>query len=178
MSKFVKLIKNDQGMTLIELIATLTILSLVMGSIYGVITFGFTAYNKVTVENSLRDEADILMSTIMSELYTYGPTSVRNNVNDNGLTLERKGTFVTETVPNKQILIKNGTLFIKNDTDAEGIGAISDLKSHLLAGSKIELDCGRATSCTDGLISIVLVLQQSDQKQQLHQITTESRFGF
>ncbi|MDG0790658.1 hypothetical protein OMP38_07160 [Cohnella ginsengisoli] len=63
-------------MTLIELIASISIMSMALLAIYGVIHFGFNTYHKVTIENSLRDEGDLIMSTVISQLYDKGATSV------------------------------------------------------------------------------------------------------
>ncbi|GFZ88316.1 hypothetical protein GCM10008018_38090 [Paenibacillus marchantiophytorum] len=178
MKKFADLYKKEDGFSLIELIASLSILSLVMGSIYGVITFGFTSYNKVTVENSLRDEADILMSSVMTELYTFGPEYVSNIANENGIELTRTAPLHNEIIPKKQIKINQSALFIANSTASNGTGKIDHLKSILLDGSSIQLDCGNASACRDGLIKVTLVLEQEDKKQIKHQLKLESRFGF
>ncbi|SDX96436.1 type II secretion system protein J [Paenibacillus sp. CF384] len=66
----------EGGYTLIELIATLALLSVVMGVIYSSITFGLNTYNKIRIENTLRDEGDLLMSSIISELYRVGPSRI------------------------------------------------------------------------------------------------------
>ncbi|UJF35982.1 PilW family protein [Paenibacillus hexagrammi] len=178
MKRFANVLKQEQGFSLIELIATLSILSLVIGGIYGVISFGFKAYNKVTVENSLRDEADILMSSIMTQLYTYGPDLVTSIANENGIEMERTDPLDGNTLPAKQIKIQNHALYIMDSSEVESSGKIGDLKSELADGSSIELDCGNATSCRDGLIAVTLVLEQIDQQGQKHQLQMESRFGF
>lgn len=178
MKKFVDIAREEKGLSLVELIASLSILSLVMGTIYAVITFGFTAYNKVTVENSLRDEADILMSSVMTQLYTYGPEYVSNIMNENGIELSRTTKLNNAEIPRKQIKIYNAGLYIAESTAANGTGKVDHLKSTLLDGSSIQLDCGNASACRDGLIKITLVLEQEDQKQVKHQLKMESRFGF
>ena len=73
MRRFAKLLKRDDGYSLIELIAALSLLTIVMGVIYSTITFGVNAYHRVQIQNSLRDEGDLAMSSMMTKLYTYGP---------------------------------------------------------------------------------------------------------
>lgn len=178
MKRFVDFAREERGLSLVELIAALSILSLVMGTIYSVITFGFTAYNKVNVENSLRDEADILMSSVMTQLYTYGPEYVSNIANENGIELSRTTQPNNVVIPSKQIKIANSSLYIADSTAPIETGKVDNLKSALLNGSSIQLDCGNASACRDGLIRITLVLEQEDQKHIKHQLKMESRFGF
>ena len=73
MRRFAKLLQRDDGYSLIELIAALSLLTIVMGVIYSTITFGVNAYHRVQIQNSLRDEGDLAMSSMMTKLYTYGP---------------------------------------------------------------------------------------------------------
>ncbi|MDD9267819.1 prepilin-type N-terminal cleavage/methylation domain-containing protein [Paenibacillus sp. GCM10023248] len=178
MRKFVDFAREEKGLSLVELIASLSILSLVMGTIYAVITFGFTAYNKVTVENSLRDEADMMMSAVMTQLYTYGPEYVSNIANENGIELSRTTKLNGTEIPRKQMKIYNSGLYIADATAANGTGKVDHLQSVLLDGSSIQLDCGNASACRDGLIRITLVLEQEDKKHVKHQLKMESRFGF
>ncbi|RTE01415.1 prepilin-type N-terminal cleavage/methylation domain-containing protein [Paenibacillus whitsoniae] len=186
MNPFVKLWREDNGLSLIELIAVLTILSMVMGTIYGVITYGFTAYNKVTVENSLRDEADTVMSAIMTEMYTVGPTTIESIPNENGIQLTRKEITGNTITANSQIYLEA--------PDAEGLETktqvvmgdytknppernIVEIKSDL-NGSRIQLECNGIVSCNSGLIVVDLHLQQTDNKGVVHILNLKSRFGF
>ncbi|MBB3108735.1 prepilin-type N-terminal cleavage/methylation domain-containing protein [Paenibacillus phyllosphaerae] len=73
---------SEKGFTLVELIASLTLLSVVLGVIYSSITFGLNTYNKVRIENSLRDEGDLIMSSIITQLYALGPEKIVQS--DNG----------------------------------------------------------------------------------------------
>lgn len=187
MNRYVKLLKQEEGLSLIELIAALTILSLVMGTIYGVITFGFSSYNKVTVENSLRDEADIIMSSIMTELYNVGPTTIESLMDDVkmkeiGIKLTRKDLIDATTSVSRIYVADKGedekTQVMIGDptspmTSVKPIEINADLK-----GSKIELECGSILACHSGLIVVDLHLQQKDNKGIVHSLNLKSRFGF
>ncbi|OCT14253.1 hypothetical protein A8709_25825 [Paenibacillus pectinilyticus] len=182
MNRFVRSLKNEEGLSLVELIAALTILSLVMGTIYGVITFGFTSYNKVNVENALRDEADIVMSSIMTELYTVGPTTIETLSSGNGIILTRKDLF-DEEPSTSQIFVDLETPDVKsqirlgdptlNPPSVKPIKIVADLK-----GSTIQLECGSIKECHSGLIIVDLHLQQNDAKGIPHTLNLKSRFGF
>ncbi|KAI7263182.1 hypothetical protein KC345_g9205 [Hortaea werneckii] len=79
--------QRENGFTLIELIAAISLFAIVAGIIGSVTMFGFQSYHKITVENKLRDEADLVMSSIITELYTYGPEEIQNT--DSGIMLLR-----------------------------------------------------------------------------------------
>ncbi|RKP57217.1 prepilin-type N-terminal cleavage/methylation domain-containing protein [Cohnella endophytica] len=171
MRKFANRLKDDRGMSLIEVIASLTLLSLVMATIYGVITFGFNSYHRVTIENSLRDEADLVMSSIITEMYKYGPDEVSVPSNASvGVSLSK--TVDGRPADKHSILIKDGKVYI-----GLGEGVLVELQSRISSDSSITVDCGGLSKCKTGLVDIKLVLEQSyankPQKMKL-----ESKFGF
>jgi prepilin-type N-terminal cleavage/methylation domain-containing protein len=189
MTKFVKRIRGEQGLTLIELIASLTVLSLVVGLIYSVSMFGFRSYHKVQIENSLREEADILMSSIISELYVFGPESVSQPMNidgsDNVSRIELKRVGLDGLEVGREIMMENGNLLIRDMTtgpQAEPIdlnrGEII-VKSELIQpGSEIKLTCSNDKStCNTGLIEINLSLEQTFENKG-YPLELNSRFGF
>lgn len=75
-NRFVKKLKREEGVTLIELLAVLSLMGMILGIISTTIFFGFRSYNQVSVENKLREEGDILMSAIIAELYAYSPDRI------------------------------------------------------------------------------------------------------
>jgi prepilin-type N-terminal cleavage/methylation domain-containing protein len=188
MTKFVNRIRGEQGLTLIELIASLTVLSLVVGLIYTVSMFGFRSYHKVQIENSLREEADILMSSIISELYVFGPESVSQPMNidgsDNASRIELK-RGLDELEVGREILMENGNLLIRDirtglqsEPIALNRGEII-VKSELIQpGSEIKLTCSNdKPTCNSGLIEINLVLEQTFESKG-YSLELNSRFGF
>lgn len=74
--RFVKAIKQEEGVTLIELLAVLSLMAMILGIISTTIFFGFRSYNQVSIENKLREEGDILMSAVIAELYAYSPDRI------------------------------------------------------------------------------------------------------
>ncbi|OWA36215.1 hypothetical protein B9G55_10225 [Saccharibacillus sp. O16] len=68
--------RREEGVTLIELIAVLSIMGLVLGIISTTIFFGFRSYNRISVENNLRDQGDVIMSSIITELYRFAPDRI------------------------------------------------------------------------------------------------------
>lgn len=186
MKLFVKLWKEEKGLSLVELIAVLTILSMVMGTIYAVISYGFTAYNKITVENSLRDEADTVMSAIMTEMYTVGPTTITSIANKNGIELTRKEISDSSTTAKSEIYLEPAVsegpsgrteLVMEDMLRSSHEKQVVEIKSNL-TGSQIQLECNGIVACNSGLIMVDLHLQQSDNKGIVHTLNMKSRFGF
>jgi len=176
MNPFVKTLKQEEGLTLVELIASLTVLGIVIGTIYAVISFGFNSYNKVTVEGSLRDEADLIMSQVMTELYTFGPTTIKQVTDGIELSRSEKDSAGNSVIIKSDIHIADVSgkvgLFISDTTNQASVDAD-------LSGSTITLECaGTVASCGNGLIHIDLQLAQSDKRGTLHRINLTSRFGF
>ncbi|RED61709.1 prepilin-type N-terminal cleavage/methylation domain-containing protein [Cohnella lupini] len=179
MRKFANRLKDERGLSLIEMIASLTLLSLVTATIYGVISFGLDSYHRVTIENSLRDEADLLMSSVITELYAYGPDTVSlksddgNNVT--GIKLNRKlDTAEPDAVEPHVIQIKS---LDKGLYIGAGEGQKLDIQSEVLPESSIRLNCDGLRSCGSGLIEIELVLSQKF-KDHAQTMKLESKFGF
>lgn len=188
MKRFVKRLKSEQGLTLIELIASLTVFSLVIGTIYSITMFGFRSYHQISIENSLRDEADIIMSSIITEMYAFGPESIRyvdSADKAKGILLERadKEQRVIQIV-DRALQIQKMILEDRSLADADGVGLPIDplidpkiVISSDLAGSEISVECGGISPCTSGLLEINLVLDQEFRDSGL-QLELKSKFGF
>lgn len=177
-------LRSDSGFTLIELIAALTIFSLVVGLISAVTMFGFRNYHKIKIENALRDEADIVMSSIMTELYTFGPDYIENiesaDSSGRGIVLiKEEGGGTTR----RSIEFVNGSLVI-GEVGAPPLS--NDPRTAVdfdLSGSKIQSktvdgrSCKGANFCDSGLIHISLQLQQPEDDRD-YELKLESKFGF
>ncbi|MEH7122296.1 prepilin-type N-terminal cleavage/methylation domain-containing protein [Bacillus sp. JJ1503] len=57
-------INSEKGLTLIELLATLTISIIILGSIYGVLVSVNKNYKNLSEKNLLRQEANLIVTTI------------------------------------------------------------------------------------------------------------------
>ncbi|WP_151733780.1 PulJ/GspJ family protein [Paenibacillus tengchongensis] len=174
MKIFAKSSEPENGFTLIELIAAVTLFAIVAGIIGSVTMFGFRSYHKITVENKLRDEADLVMSSIITELYTYGPEEIRNTAS--GITLRRSDSGEV------QIRVEDKDLIIGDARIGPGDSATMDLDSEL-GGSSIAV-----TKVNDkvpdinvpyesGLVSIELVLSYKSGDSE-DKLTVKSQFGF
>lgn len=177
---------QDAGFTLIELIASITIFTVLVGLI-SVITFsGFREYHRITTENALRDEGDLIMSSIMTELYTFAPESIENS--KEGIVLSRgqagnleqreiairEGKLVIEEYSSKAILAEEEEYI--SSTSATSIQSGLD-QSTIVAKTADERLCQNNAYCETGLIYIKLVLQRQENDRD-YSLELESKFGF
>jgi hypothetical protein len=160
-------------LTLVELIAAMTLLSIAAGVIFSVITYGVNTYNRIETENALRDDADLLMSSIITELYSYGPDMIA--VDTDGIRLVRDNGTREEL----RIFFENNRLRVGERTiDTRSDVGMLDQAVPEAAASSIELKCTTSASeCSSGLIEIRLVLEQNHNGHN-QQLTLESKFGF
>ena len=184
MRKFVDHLKSQKGFTLIEMIAAITLFSMVIGIISMVTMFGFRSYHKITIENSLRDEADLIMSSIINELYVFGPQQVENTTN--GLKLIKNNNN-TDTIRTIQLIEESPSaegatigvirLTIDNDINDPRTTIRSDLRGSTISSvsaNGVECELG---ACGSGLINISLVLTQY-YDGRAYDMEMVSKFGF
>lgn len=92
-----KLLRTENGITLVELLATIVLVSLIGTLTYNILFQGFSNYQRISAETELRDEADIIMSTLIKDLFVAKKSEVelKNSCSANGfhtstLTIKRK----------------------------------------------------------------------------------------
>lgn len=182
MKRFANILRREQGLTLIELIAALTIFTMVAGLIYIVMMFGVRSYNQVTVENILRDEGDLLMSAVITEMYTFAADTVTataskvdgdQNIIGSSIILEQDGAGVTS----EEISIMNEKMSIVKQNGSTAADAFTNITSRLAPGSSILLQCSNVGSCDSGLINIKFNLLKVYGGKD-YTLTLESTFGF
>ncbi|WP_449620008.1 type IV pilus modification PilV family protein [Robertmurraya sp. Marseille-Q9965] len=71
-------LKSESGLTLIEVLITLVIMSIVSGVIYSVFATGLKLYQKIGIEAQLRDDADYVATMILNEMYNNPPNFITN----------------------------------------------------------------------------------------------------
>jgi prepilin-type N-terminal cleavage/methylation domain-containing protein len=179
MNRFVDRFRKEQGLTLLELIVALTLFAMIIGIISGLTMFGVRSYHKIKIENSLRDEADIIMSSIISELYTFAPDTVGNIPDGNGILLtgSENGAAVIHkiAVMSGQLVIGGeNAVPVSNDTRTT---VDSDLSRSKISFTSSAEQCSRSVACDTGLIDINLVLVQGYGGRE-YTMELQSKFGF
>lgn len=69
MNKVKNYLKDNSGITLVEILASLVIVSIVAVLSYNVLSQGFANQQRIQVETELRDEADQIMASLVKEVF-------------------------------------------------------------------------------------------------------------
>lgn len=174
MKKFVNAAEHEKGFTLIELIAAISLFAIVVGLIGSVTMFGFKSYHKITVENKLRDEADLVMSSIITQLYTFGSEEIKNT--NSGITLMKSGSSPVQVQVDGSDIVIGDKRIGPGSTDALHLD--SSLTGSTIAVTKVNQDIPNMTALYEsGLVRIKLVLtyKSGDTEDTL---SVDSQFGF
>ncbi|MNI53259.1 hypothetical protein D3C73_1080840 [compost metagenome] len=182
MKKFVKSLRREEGITLIELVVAITLFTTVAGLIYGVMMFGIRSYNQITLENKLRDEGDLLMSAIITEIYTFAPDMISS---DSGGSAEEGNNWSLISLrhsgsgsDDEDIIIKEGALYIvPSGTEPVQQDSRTSITAVLRPSSNIALSCNDVGSCESGLININLNLLKVYGGKD-YTLNLQSMFGF
>ncbi|MRX71442.1 prepilin-type N-terminal cleavage/methylation domain-containing protein [Bacillus lacus] len=190
---------NQQGLTVIELLAAITISTIALASIYGVFQMGVQAYSKTAAEQELRDEGDYILSLILSDLYAAKIDTVENCtktesefcfkiVNDHELSIsslnsslvEKKGKEKPSTIT---YLVSQSSIKRQEQSEKETTERIISSSNVQISSLNSSLSCtdsrlsGSGSSkkqCSSGVITLRLLFQ----KGRAEHIEFESKFGF
>ncbi|WP_040207768.1 PilW family protein [Neobacillus jeddahensis] len=186
---------DEKGVTLIELLATITVLMIVLPVIYGVFSSGLKLYNKIQVEGQLRDDADYAVTMIMNTFYSY-PFDEVKDCGGNCLELVNKKETKVEQVPGQDFYqIEKDKELLSTETTSIQIKVVEtnetskasqqlEIDGKILDGIyfehlEISYSCNKQGSipgnCDDGMIQIDLQLN-NDRLNKPFNLT--SRFGF
>lgn len=122
-----KHIRNNRGLTLVEVLLTLIITSIISTVIYSAFTTGLKLYQKIGIEGQLRDDADFIATMILNQLYQNSPNYIDNFENPTtgakGIKLVRYNDksveryIVEDSIELKTIILiytKNNKFYTKN----------------------------------------------------------------
>ncbi|SFD61740.1 prepilin-type N-terminal cleavage/methylation domain-containing protein [Bacillus sp. OV194] len=143
-----KRIKNERGLTLVELLLSLSIMLIISAVAYFVFLNGMNSYKKTYTETLIRDEADVIMTQFMNAVYPAKDALLstdKNNVIilDKGKQTEQKFGFDSSNA------VLNSTALNNSDFD--------------LSGSVLELD----TTANTIKISMKIKSTKSDKAKPL-----------
>src|SRR5690625_1738302 len=123
-------IKNERGVTLIELLAAI-VLTAIIGIIgYNILFSGISAFERAKIETELRDEADIIMANMLNELYTTKLSEVTETIFENGnyyfvVNGEKIGFENNTAIVFDSPIVLAEDIEIKDDTKIEGLNIIN-----------------------------------------------------
>lgn len=91
------MISNQKGLTLIEMLVTIVLFSIIGTVAYSFLLNGLNTEKRVHTEALIRDEADLIMSQIINDLYTVPSSKIKDvsNETQNILSYEKEGMIKT-----------------------------------------------------------------------------------
>jgi Tfp pilus assembly protein PilW len=182
---------DEKGFTLYELLATFTILMIVLPVMYGLFSTGYKLYNKIQIEGQLRDDADYATTMIMNELYSFPFDYIKSNEEGTVITLvDSTSTSIKEQNNNNQTFysIDQKTENTVEETrtirivenDGKKTISINGQPLDLYANfddSTINFSCSKENTneCESGVITLKFNLDDDRLKKPLNLV---SEFGF
>lgn len=154
-----KRLNNERGLTLIELLATIVLISMIGLVAFGILFNGFKTYDRVKVETALRDEADIIMAELISHMYTMKSSDIASK----HLTENEQMNYYLQLHDGGKVGFFEGKLHLKDKTNL----ALQSDQIRLAEETKIY-------EISDGQFRIVLSLEWTSTGQKL---TIESEVG-
>ncbi|WP_158595071.1 PulJ/GspJ family protein [Oceanobacillus piezotolerans] len=150
--------KNERGLTLVELLAAIVLTSIIGVIGYSVLFNGIATYDRVKAETELRDEADLIMASMINELYTLKLSEIKvKNLPEAG-TDNHYLVIKADEEENKEIGFIDGMVII-NDNEVSLHNEIQ-----IANGTKIE-------EIEEGHYRITLVLEKKDSNQKIETIS-------
>lgn len=172
-------IKNSKALTLIELLAVISIASIAVVLATSLIITSIKKYNEISAENALRDEADLIMAKIYNNLYQLKESSIWNKDE----LLSSSGADYITYVPNQTASSSTCTDLNMRKIGLTGTNEISLLHGgkYLLQNRKISIVSFSLSQSVDGqnlgLYEINLELKQN-QKNLSRKFKNEVRTIF
>ncbi|MFC0187362.1 type II secretion system protein J [Fictibacillus aquaticus] len=148
-------LQNDKGLTMIEVLVGVVLFSIIGTAVYFVLFNGVNTENKLRTETLIRDEADIVMSRLVNEIYALEAAKIEDiSTGDSSVLQYKKGTEV------KTFGFKNNSAYINNTPITT-----SDFNFH---GSSIAIEKN----------SILITLSvASNKNENASPLVLESQFG-
>lgn len=115
---------NEKGVTLVELLATVILISIVSALAYSIFFQGFNNQQRIKIETELRDEADLIMASFVRDLFILKQSEITlitpcgNTVNGSYLKVTKKGTSPVEYktgFENKAVFVKGQPVHFYSD---------------------------------------------------------------
>lgn len=156
---FMKTLKNEKGLTLSELLAALTLTTLIGFIAYGILFNGYKTYDRVNVEAALRDEADLIMAELLNQLFLLKESEIDRTY----FPQPNSTNYFIQLTNGQKIGFIDGKVFLDNDSQ------------YIIQNNNIRItDETKIQEVEKGQYRIILSLEWIETNQTL---TTESEIG-
>jgi prepilin-type N-terminal cleavage/methylation domain-containing protein len=185
-------VNNVKGLSLVELLAAITISSLILASIYGVFFSGLNAYKRIHIENQLRSEADYIVATIMNKLYQLSPDGINMDkttntqiqfLSDKQKVIDPSVGIVEEepkpTLETLTVALQDSSIIVNGEQlHSERLKIVADKSEFSYICAKQEENI-----CRSGVVTITLTVQDRDHDNPddllyIKPFTLKTEFGF
>lgn len=116
-------LSNQEGMTLVELLATLLLLGIVSVLAYSVMLQGYSNFQRIKVETELRDEADLIMASFVTDLFVSKSSELEliqtcknGKVQSYVKVIKENGSTYETGFKNNTVLVKNQVVKLFDET--------------------------------------------------------------
>jgi prepilin-type N-terminal cleavage/methylation domain-containing protein len=172
-------LRNDRGFTLVELLATLVIAGIILSFVGSLMVKAVNSYDRSAAENSLRDEADIIMARIHNDVFPLTSekvTSLTTSCTDPITQCTTGAWLVIDNDTSKrigyagnEILLLDGNYTIQNPNVK-----IVDFKVCFIApGGTVETANCHTTTTTDYPTYVFKLTLENEKKSMTTQFTNE-----
>lgn len=183
--------RRDEGLSLIEILVSIVIASILSAVILTVFLLGAKSFKQIDAISDVRSEADIMISSVLSDITTSGYDFVR--LSDDGQTLSLYDATPLNVDPDSGLLVRiNDQNMIMNPKPikvlrfGEGALTLTDREDELLlsnTGDASQFRIKKATSMTingvtyyqHGILEIALKIQSTQEEKLL---SLQSGIGF
>lgn len=183
--------RRDEGLSLIEILVSIVIASILSAVILTVFLLGAKSFKQTDAISDVRSEADIMISSVLSDITTSGYDFVR--LSDDGQTLSLYDATPLNVDPDSGLLVRiNDQNMIMNPKPikvlrfGEGALTLTDREDELLlssTGNASQFRIKKATSMTingvtyyqHGILEIALKIQSTQEEKLL---SLQSGIGF
>jgi prepilin-type N-terminal cleavage/methylation domain-containing protein len=150
--------KTNKGITLIELLAALSVISVISITIYSVLFSGLKTYDRVMAKNELRDEGNYIMTNLIHAFFTLKSSEIKEK------RLPQSGTndYYLVKTDGTNLGIINSKIIINNSQISP-----TDDKLIITTDSKIE-------EVAPNLFEVTLVLKKQNSNETLKLSSTLS----
>lgn len=160
MRHYANLLKNNQGFTIIEVLAAFVISTLVLAIAYGLLLAGMKTYEKIGIEQSMRDEADYVVSRIMQTFYEGEISDIKKDCLTTSSTMPESDKNICIEI-HKTVASKIAT----GDNKKVGITSFNELRNSLIV-SQIKI----VKETTDGVDVNNVVIEEYEAVREDNKI--------
>lgn len=158
--------KNERGITLVEVLAAIVIAAIIGTIAYSIILGGLKYYERVTIEAELRDEADLIVAELIQSLYVLKLSEIEKTHFDD------KQSYLELSDGNKLGFFDNKVFTVDKIKNDDGELSFVSQEVRMTSGRITLAEGTKMEEKGIGHYEVTLVLKELENEQKLH-VTSE-----